>query len=222
MAFNHWKNHTLSFNNSDWPVFPAEVTRHPNRTELFSFVMDEILFLGQSLPGLARDAQYESKIRDSLLQDNAKWTEQALLDSMGLYRAVVVFANDFLDDVNKSYLDELLSTATDYGELPFLLLQNGQSFRATPPNTVDMDAPNVMWARTDDTVTPLAIHVDPWGAELEDIFQFDRRCYCTFGHRPTRLKTYLPWDKCAGVCDEAQSQCEHIKNCSPFQGNNTC
>ena len=77
------------------------------------------------------------------------------------------------------------------------------------------EAPNVMWAQTDDTVTPLAITVDPWAVDLEDIFQFDRRCYCTFGHRPTRLKTYLPWDTCAGVCDEAQSQCANVTGCSP-------
>lgn len=222
MALGYWDDYLLSFTDRTdlgWPEFPAQVTRHPIRMELFSFVMEEILFLGQSLPGPARDPQYESNIRDPLLEDNANWAEQALLDYMGQYMAVVVFGNDFQSAVNKDYLEKVISLATnpDYGEPPMLLLQNGNSFRA---KTVDTNAPNVMWARTDDTVTPLAITVDPWAEELEDIFQFDRRCYCTFGHRPTRMKTYLPWDECAGVCDEAKSECENVQSCSP--PGNTC
>lgn len=133
--------------------------------------------------------------------------------------AVVVFGNDFQSSVNAGYLKRLLSlVATDYEEFPTLLLQNGASFNIDTP--IDTTATNVMFARTDDTVTPLAITVDPWAGELNNVFKFDRRCYCTFGHRPTRFKMYLPWGECAGVCDEAQEQCENVEGCSP--PGNTC
>lgn len=229
MAYGHFESYLSSFNNSDWPEFPSEVARHPNRTELFSFVQDGVLFLGQSLPGPARDEAYESKIRADLIQDNIDWTKQALAEHIGEFMAVVVFGNDFLSTVNEEYVKEITSLAsTEFQDFPVLLLQNGQSFRKTTyegttfrTNIIaDLNATNVMWAQTDDTVTPLAITVDPWAAELEEIFQFDRRCYCTFGHRPTRKKSYLPWERCAGVCDEGYSQCETVDSCSPM--GNTC
>jgi hypothetical protein len=217
-ALRFMEDHLISFDRRTdlgWPEFEAQVSRHPNRTELFSFITNDVLFLGQSLPGEARNASYESKIRESLLKDNYEWTEQVLADNIGDYMAVVIFGNDFMSSVNEGYLDKLVSLVSSpgYDALPVLLLQNGESFRTSI--TEFADAPNVMWAQTDDTVTPLGITVDQWAVDLEDVFQFDRRCYCTFGHRPTRLKTYLPWDKCAGVCDEAQSQCADVSGCSP-------
>ena len=217
MGYKFAQDHLVPFSNRTdlgWPEFAVNVTRHENRTELFSFMLGDILFLGQSLPGPARNSSVELTIRDKLLVDNANWTEQAFADNVGLYEAVVVFGNDFLDTVNDGYMERVLSIAAnpDYGEPPVLLLQNGNSFQT---NTVDMYSTNVMWASTDDTVTPLAITVKTWASELEDIFLFDRRCYCTFGHRPTRNKEYLPWDECANVCDEPQSQCESVSSCSP-------
>lgn len=216
MAHGFWEDHLVAFSDRpDLPEFPAQVSRHPNRTELFSFMTNDVLFLGQSLPGPARNSSHELKIRESLLQENADWSEQALAENIGEYMAVVIFGNDFKSSVNKGYLDKLISLVASpgYDTLPVLLLQNGESFRTS--TTEFSNAPNVMWARTDDTVTPLGVTVDPWAVDLEDVFQFDRRCYCTFGHRPTRLKTYLPWDRCASVCDEAQSQCANVESCSP-------
>lgn len=221
-AYGNYTTHLVSFSNRTdlgWPKFPVNVTRHQNRTELFSFLMDDVLFLGQSLPGPARDLEVETKLRDQLLRDNINWTQQALTDYADQYKAVVVFANNAAHAVNSLYLNELVALATnpDYGEPPFLVLQNGDSFRT---ESLYENATNVLWTRTDDTVTPLAVTVDPWASDLVNIFKFDRRCYCTFGHRPTRFKTYLPWDNCARACYEEQSQCESVEGCSP--PGNTC
>lgn len=222
-AYDYWQEHLLSLSNDEWPTFPSDVARHSSRTELFSFVKDGVLFLGQSLPGPARDASYESSIREELIQDNIEWMEQAISNYIGEYMAVVVFGNDFSSAVNQEYLTTVISVAnTELEEIPILLLQNGQSFRTVTEDqvtfrvsSIDLNATNVMWAQTDDTVTPISITVDPWAAELKEVFQFDRRCYCTFGHRPTRKKSYLPWERCAGVCDEGWGQCESLDSCSP-------
>ena len=88
MARGFMEDHLVSFSNRtdlDWPEFEAQVSRHPNRTELFSFITNDVLFLGQSLPGAARNASYESNIRESLLKDNDDWTEQVLADNIGDY-----------------------------------------------------------------------------------------------------------------------------------------
>lgn len=115
----------------------------------------------------------------------------------GQIGAVVVMAHS----VVWPYLDELKSVASSHRQLPMLFLEDFHYFdEETFP-----DAPNLYRIALDDTVTPASITVDAdaaWGTpgNISDVFRYDRRCWCSDGHRPTALTEWRPDGRCGGAC----------------------
>lgn len=220
-AYGYWKRYLFRFNDrSDlgWPTFPATVSRDTDRPELFSFLLRKILFLGQGLPGSGRDPENAWTPRDDMLADNAKWTEYNF-DRYGAdMKAAVIFGHSSAPTgcsrfcTNENYFVELERIALKYSSIPILFLEDAHSFQTEEEYR---DAPNVFRIAQDDTVTPMAVTVHPDAVGLRNVFRYDRRCYCSTSHRPTRFLNPTSQD-CDGQCDTtAHRQCQNMERCSP-------
>jgi hypothetical protein len=181
---------------------------------MFSFMLENVLFLGQSLPGTGENEDFNIhwKHRSALLQDNWKWTEERFQDFAGIMKAVVIFGHSY-KPINYDYFVALKRIAQEdaYGRPPILFLEDEHFFNLEEEF---LGVSNSLRIETDDTVTPMTITVDPYATGLLNVFTYDRRCYCSTDHRQTQLVDW-PSGSCSGQCEESQAQCADKEPCSP-------
>mmetsp|Transcript_31930 Transcript_31930/g.66945 ORF Transcript_31930/g.66945 Transcript_31930/m.66945 type:complete len:535 (+) Transcript_31930:125-1729(+) len=196
----HWSEHLLSFherNDLDWPPVDANVTHHPDHPEMYSFFLDDVLFLGQGLPTPQLVNMPSPDEWENYLRDNVHWTRKHFSQNSQRMKAAVIMAHSSSGPV-QPYFDALKRVASLYNETPILFLEDNHWFeKETYP-----DYRNLYRIALDDTVTPTSITVDTdaMGGGITDVFRYDRRCPCSSFHRPTRLYSYSSGE-CEGVCD---------------------
>jgi hypothetical protein len=225
-AYTYWEKYLFKYNErtdlswptfpstvNQWDAFPAGASRTSRRSEFFSFLAENVLFVGLSLPGGGRNQNNEWTPRDGLIQDNIQWTKENLAAYADVMEAVVLFGH-VSSNLNADYFDELASLLTEpeYSETPVLFLEDNH-FWNVQENFLGL--PNLLQIEQDDTVTPMKVTVDTTAKGLLNIFQYDQGCLCSTGHRPTRLITYVDSHPCGGVCNEAYSACKGENRCSP-------
>ena len=199
-SFTYWDEHLLRFHertNLDWPPFDAFVTRHTDHPEFFSFILDNVLFLGQGLPPPQEENMPSYDEWESYLDANLRWTrEHFIAQNAGTrLRAAVIFGHN-MGGPAELYFADLKSIALSYSDIPILVMEDHHWFA----ETTFWDVPNLYKISLDDTVTPTAITIDTNARKIDKIFRYDRRCPCSTGHRPTNLLTYSDGE-CKGVCD---------------------
>lgn len=119
----HWEKHLLAFHartDLGWPGLGASVTHHTDRPELYSFVLDGVLFLGQGLPYPRPENAPPAAEWREYIAINANWTRDRVDEHAGQIGAVVVMAHS----VVWPYLDELKSVASSHRQLPMLFLED--------------------------------------------------------------------------------------------------
>jgi len=112
-------------------------------------------------------------------------------------RAAVIFSHSSGGPA-EPYFEQLKRLAARYDRTPILFVEDNHWFEdQTYP-----EVPNLYRVALDDTVTPTAITVDTEaGRRVQDVFRYDRRCWCSNGHRPTQLPEYPPGHDCEGACE---------------------
>lgn len=223
-AYEYWEKYLFNYDTrtdlswspfpttvNRWTTFPAGVSRTTRRSELFSFLLDSILFIGVSLPASGKNEDNEWTPRDTLMADNVQWTRENLDEHKNVMSAVVVMGHSS-SNFNDAFFLGLEEIVNDYSEVPVLFLEEG--------GVVDVEenflnAPNLLLIETDDSVTPMKITVDASASGILNIFQYSFRCACSNGHRPTQLITYAGDHSCAGQCDEEVAACASENPCSP-------
>jgi hypothetical protein len=164
--------------------------------EYYYFVDDNILFVGLSLPGGA-DSNRQ--------QDSVDWTRLTIEQNAGV-RAVVLFGHSS----PSGYLSGLRSIAQTYRSLHFLLLNDSHTFEVEYPFEGRF---NIKLVRVDDSITPMYFYIDTSTQSTNSVFTFDRRCYCTTDHRPTKI---VQWQGvCQNACSDVHSACATAETCSP-------
>jgi len=226
-AYGYWEKHLFNFNERTdlgWPSFPATVNRWASfppgvdrssrRSEFFSFLLDNVLFIGLSLPDVGRNKDNEWHPRDGLTKDNIEWTRDNFEEHARVMKAVVLFGHDATTSQNDDFFEGLIDLATEknYIKLPILVLEDGHSFSS---ESGFLTLPNVLRLAQDDTVTPMKITVDTSAKGLSNIFKVDRRCVCSSDHRPTQLMKYDDSHECADACTEASNACQGEDRCRP-------
>lgn len=212
-AYSYWDDHLFHMQNEagrGWPDLGADVYRHPERKELFAFLLRGVLFLGQSLPesptefGAVTEAEWEQ-----LLLQNTEWLEENFELYSGRMRAVVIFAHG----TKNTYFGRLEDLAADpeYGNPLILVLEDGDRFETEEGYR---DLPNVLRASTDSTVTPVQVTVDVTASSLGEVFSFSRGCFCSTSHRPTELVEWM-FGECETACVGAHEACVDKAVCSP-------
>lgn len=218
-AYTLWEQYLFEYNTRtdlNWPALPSAVSRHENHPELFAFLLEDVLFLGQGLPGTGRDTVNAWTPRGDYLAANAAWTKLHFAANAGNMAAVVIFGHASAT-ANEAYFLELEKLADDlaYGKPPILFLEDAHAFVV---ETGYRGRSNILRIATEDTVTPMSITVDPaaWetGGGLTSVFQYDRGCWCSDGHRPTQLIDWTSGGKCDGVC-ATNGLCSGTATCSP-------
>jgi len=196
-----------------WTTFPAGVNRNTRRSEFFSFLLDNVLFVGLSLPGSGRNEDNEWTPRDTLLRDNIQWTHENFDEYAGVMEAVILF-DHYYGSLNGDYFDALANIIVDpsYNEPPVLFMEDNHWMNV---DEEFLGVPNLLRIEQDDTVTPMKITVDPFATGLGNVFQYDQGCLCSTGHRPTRLITYIDSHRCGGECIEGFTACQDEIRCSP-------
>lgn len=220
-AYEYWEKYLFSYNErvdqpvlpatvNRWDTFPVGVDRTSRRSEFFSFLIDTVLFVGQSLPDVARNRQWND--RDELVRDNIQWMIDNLEGHLGEMEAIVLLGHSSY--VNDEYFEELarIVSLSEYRDLPFLFIEDNHWFAV---EVGFLGAPNLLQIEQEDTVTPLKVTVDTSARALLDVFQYEQGCICTDGHRPTRLIEYNRNHRCSGECDIGFAACEEEDKCSP-------
>jgi hypothetical protein len=156
-SFTYWEEHLSRFHertNLDWPPFDAFVTRDTDHPEFFSFILDNVLFLGQGLPPTQEDIMPSCNKYESYLAANVRWTrEHFIAQNAGTrLRAAVIFGHDISGSV-EPYFADLKSIASSYSDIPILVMEDHHWFA----EETFWDVPNLYKITLDDTVTPTAI-----------------------------------------------------------------
>jgi len=218
LAYRNWNKHLFHYNTRtdlNWPTLRTTVYRdHPTRHELFAFSLEDMLFLGLSLPGTARnDEQFtegagSSSDRTQLHRDNEEWTtrwfEKYPTDEI---KAIVIFAHDAIGETNQPFWSWFAKfIRKDYTNVNILIVHDSHDF---DEEAGFLSMENVYLLSIDDTVTPIKIEVDTTATKLLDVFQHNHyeTCWCSSDHKPTQLKTNnIP--SCNGACDESHAHCK--------------
>ena len=164
---------------------------HP---EFFSFILDNVLFLGQGLPPARKDSMTSYNKWESYLDANVRWTrEHFIAQNAGTrLRAAVIFGHDISSLVEA----DIKSIVSSYSDIPILVIEDQHWFA----EETFWDVPNLYKISLDVTVTPTAITIDTNAIEIDKIFRYDHLCPCSDKHSPTQLLTYSDGE-CKGVCD---------------------
>lgn len=227
-SYSFWREHLFPFNERqdlNWPSLEATVTRHATTPELFEFLLDGVLFLGQSLPGSGKDLVHEWSVDwDSYMYINSEWTKDRLAANADATNAVVIFGHS-MHSQNEIYFTELEKVVRQHPDIPFLFLEDAHVFDLTQTFlAIDPVPSNLYRVALDDTVTPTTITVSPSAPSgaLSDVFTLDRGCPCSTDHRPTKLITYSSSGCCSGKCEEAHAACIGEESCSPEGNEDLC
>jgi hypothetical protein len=201
-SYTFWKKHLLTFHDRTdlgWPELGATVKHSEDHAEFFAFVMQDVLIVGQGLPGKGKgDANHAWNDWDAYLDANVDWTRKAFAENN--FKAVVICGNSSLQH-SKRYFTMLERIAKQYSDVPILFLGDEHDFQE---EFGFRGLPNMHRIALDDVVTPTLITVDPYATGgTENVFRYDRRCPCAGNHRPTELFSYSS-GRCAGVCDTNQ------------------
>mmetsp|Transcript_28735 Transcript_28735/g.51968 ORF Transcript_28735/g.51968 Transcript_28735/m.51968 type:complete len:189 (-) Transcript_28735:195-761(-) len=162
----------------------------------FAFLLEGVLFLGQGLPVPQPQNMPDPDEWDNYLEANANWTREHFVANVEQMRAAVILSHSSAGPV-EPYFEELKKIASAYEQIPILLLEDNHWFEYETYR----EEPNLYRIALDDTVTPtsIAIDTDAKGG-ITKIFRYNRRCWCSSGHRPTKLMKYSS-GYCDGVCD---------------------
>ena len=198
-SYTFWEKHLLTFNERTdlgWSDLGATVSRNDDHGEMYSFVLKDVLVIGQGLPGEGRSVDHAWERWNVYLDENARWMEQSF--EMNEFKAVIICGNSS-KEWNERYFLRLEEIARQNKDIPILFLGDEHDFQ----EEVDFRGlPNLYRIALDDVVTPTLITVDPYADEIRNVFTYDRRCVCAGNHRPTQLFYYSNDDPdCAGVCD---------------------
>jgi hypothetical protein len=173
-----------------------------------------ILFLGLSLPGSGRQSEnnpWQGVNRTLLMEDNVNWTETKFDEYEPT--AVVIFGHS-LGSINEVYFDELDRIAGRYPDTPILFVEDSPVFVGTETNFRSRS--NLVRIAQDDSVTPVQIFVNTAAANIGDMFTYDRGCYCSTDHRPTKLVTWPASNqRCYDKCAPYHDLCAGLDTCSP-------
>lgn len=224
-AYEYWEQYLFNYNErtdlswspfpaNRWTSFPAGISRTTRRSEFVSFLLDNVLFIGVSLPASGRNEDNEWTPRDSLLQDGVQWTRENFDEYKDVMSAVVVFGHSS-SDLNAEYFFGLRNIVRDpaYNGVPVLFLEEGG---LVSDEEDFLNVPNLFLIETDDSVTPMKITVDPSASGgTRDIFQYSQTCICSNAHRPAQLITYVSSSPCGDVCNEGFEACKDEDRCSP-------
>ena len=195
-SYTFWKKHLLTFDERTdlaWPELGATVSRNQGHIEMFSFVLNEVLVIGQGLPGRGRSNDHAWNKWEDYLDENARWMEKSFAENE--FKAVLICGHAWKN--NQSYFLRLEEVAKQYADIPILYLGDEHYFQA---EIEFRGIPNLHRIALDDVVTPTLITVDPYATGNLNVFTYDRRCPCAGNHRPTQLFNYTS-GVCAGVCE---------------------
>jgi hypothetical protein len=196
-SYSFWEKHLLTFDERkdlDWPELGATVSRNEDHIEMYSFVLKDVLVIGQGLPGEGRGVDHAWVQYNVYLDENARWLEKSFAENE--FKAVVINGNSS-KGWNERYLLRLEEVARRYKDIPIMFLGDGHDFEE---ETKFRGLPNLHRIALDDVVTPTLITVDPYATGNLNVFTYDRRCPCAGNHRPTQLFNYTS-GVCAGVCE---------------------
>ncbi|KAL7438905.1 hypothetical protein ACHAXM_006483 [Skeletonema potamos] len=197
-SYTFLKRHLLTFNDRKdlrWPELGATVSRNEDHIEMYSFVLKDVLIIGQGLPGEGWSTDHAWTQWNVYLDENVKWLEKSFAENN--FKAVVICGNSS-KGWNERYFLGLEKVAKTYADIPILFLGDEHDFQE---EVEFRGIPNLHWIALDDVVTPTLIMVDPYAAGgTSNIFTYDRRCPCAGNHRPTELFNYTS-GVCAGVCE---------------------
>ena len=204
-SYELWKKHLFFYEERqdlNWPPLGADVVHHSNHSEFWSFELDKVLFIGQGLPApQPGNVDEESEEWQDYMTANAEWTAYNLEKGADRARAVVIFGHALSSSSDggptKAYFEQLKGIALSNSNVPILFIEDYHWWE----DEVFDDVPNLRRIALDDTVTPTSITVDINAAGgVQNVFQTDRRCWCSDDHRPTRLITYEEGSACEGAC----------------------
>lgn len=220
-SYELWNNHLFFYEERTdlkWPPLGADVIHHSNYSEFWSFELDKVLFIGQGLPAPRHgNVDVESDEWQDYMTANAEWTAYNLEKGANQALAVVIFGHSLSSTSDggptKAYFEQLKGIAMSNSNLPFLFIEDYHWWE----DAVFDDVPNLRRIALDDTITPTSITVDLNAAGgVQNIFQYNRRCWCTNDHRPTRLITYEEGSACEGAC--ATNLCMGESRCGADDG----
>jgi hypothetical protein len=195
-SYTFWKKHLLTFNDRKdlgWPEIGATVSRNEDHIEMYSFVLKDVLIIGQGLPGEGWSTNHTWALWNVYLDENARWLEKSFAENK--FRAVVICGNSS-KGWNERYFLRLEEVAKQYSDIPIMFLGDEHDFEE---EVEFRGIPNLHRIALDDVVTPTLIMVDPYATGTSNVFTYDRRCPCAGNHRPTELFNYTSGE-CAGVC----------------------
>lgn len=229
-AFGWWDEHLFHLNernDTEWAsdfsstVNRWDAMRSTYRPQFFSFIIETVLFIGFGLPGPQNVGEWGkySQQRMELEQDNIEWLHKNIQEYDESFDAVVLLTHNA--DYFHFFMNAVSGVAKHkaFQKRPVLILEDAHSFQIA--NNVNGLA-NVMRIRTDDTVTPMSITVDPSQKNIEDIFQYDRRCPCSTLHNPTHLFKYGDDEECSSECTDAYVACHGSDRCKPGSSRSHC
>ena len=196
-SYTFWKKHLLTFNERKdlgWPELGATVSRNEDHIEMYSFVLKDVLVIGQGLPGEGWSDDHAWNQWNVYLDENARWMEKSFAENE--FKAVIICGNSS-KGWNERYFLRLEEVAKQNPDVPIMFLGDEHEFQEEPEFR---GIPNLHRIALDDVVTPTLITVDPYATGTLNVFTYDRRCPCAGNHRPTELFTYTT-GVCAGVCD---------------------
>ena len=196
-SYTFWKKHLLTFNEREdlgWPSLGATVSRNENHIEMYSFVLKDVLVIGQGLPGEGWSEDHAWNLWNVYLDENARWMEKSFVENE--FKAVIICGNSS-KGWNERYFERLGEVALQYSDIPILFLGDEHDF---VEEVEFRGIANLHRIALDDVVTPTVITVDPYAAGTLNVFTYDRGCPCAGNHRPTELFSYTS-GVCAGVCD---------------------
>eukprot|EP00986_Skeletonema_menzelii_P006159 scaffold2330_cov136-Skeletonema_menzelii.AAC.10 len=196
-AYKFWEKHLLTFDERKdlgWPELGTTVSRNEDHIEMYSFVLKDVLVIGQGLPGEGRGVDHAWTLWNVYLDENARWLEKSFAENE--FKSVIIVGNSSAG-WNERYFLRLEEVARQHKDIPIMFLGDGHDFEE---EAQFRGLPNLHRIALDDVVTPTLITVDPYATGNLNVFTYDRRCPCAGNHRPTELFNYTS-GVCAGVCD---------------------
>ena len=198
-SYTFWKKHLLTFNDRKdlgWPELGATVSRNEDHIEMYSFVLKDVLMIGQGLPGEGWSEDHAWNLWNVYLDENARWLEKSFAENNN-FKAVIICGNSS-KGWNERYFLRLEEVAKQYSDIPIMFLGDEHDFQE---EFEFRGLPNLHRIALDDVVTPTVITVDPYATGISNVFTYNRRCPCAGNHRPTELFRYTSGEECAGACD---------------------
>ncbi len=164
-ALGYWNTYLLHFN-ENW-TFTHQVNYQNERTENFSWVQNNVLFIGLNIVGSSVHDENEWKTR---LTDDGNWVQQLLTTHKDNVKATIIFAHANMTENGterfKPFTDVFRAAAANFNK-PILYLQgDGHSWVKNKP----WQEQNITRVQVKGGVNAVKVTVN---ADLENPFSFD-------------------------------------------------